>query len=137
LGFAAATYSTLPSPWPPAGDLGVSHDAELVTDQVHSRPAVTVRRPLPPAAATDDIEVAAVTVHLSSDGPVTVFDEVPHPAAKNAIAKLRQQKARFIFGRHLQHDFRTRIQSIDQQGARAAMPFYWSLDMLDRSSRAV
>jgi hypothetical protein len=64
----------------------VIHGTLLVTDHVHSRPAVTVRRPVPPEALTDDIEFAMVMEHLSREGPVTVVDEVPQPAANKARA---------------------------------------------------
>ena len=77
----------------------MSHDAELVTDHVHSRPAVTVKRPVPPAAATDEVELPTVTAHLSRDGPVMVVDDVPHPAARNATAKLKLKKMRFTISR--------------------------------------
>jgi len=75
----------------------VIHGTLLVTDHVHSRPAVTVRRPVPPEAPTHDIEFTTVIPHLSSDGPVVVVDEVPHPVASRAIARVRQWKANFIF----------------------------------------
>jgi hypothetical protein len=67
----------------------VSHDAELVTDHGHSRPAVTVKRPVPPDDETDDIELPTVTAHLSREGPVTVVEDVPHPAARNTTARLK------------------------------------------------
>src|SRR5436189_2618652 len=95
--FAATTYSTPPSPWPLAGCLVVIHGTLLVTDHVHSRPAVTARRPVPPEAPTDDIVFTTVIPHLSSDGPVVVVDEVPQPVASRAIARVRQWKANFIF----------------------------------------
>jgi len=69
----------------------VIHETLLVTDQVHSRPAVTVNRPFPPEAPTDDIEFATVTVHLSRDGFVTVVEDVPHaPPRKATKVKLKK-----------------------------------------------
>ena len=72
------------------------HGTLLVTDQVHSRPAVTVRRPLPPDAPTDGIEFATVIAHLSRDGFVTVVDDVPHPAFSNARAQMKQKTSRIL-----------------------------------------
>jgi hypothetical protein len=74
----------------------VIHGTLLVTDHVHSRPAVTVRRPVPPEAPTDDIEFATVIAHLSRDGPVTVVDDVPHAVARKARAKVKPENASFI-----------------------------------------
>jgi hypothetical protein len=68
----------------------VIHGALLVTDHVHSRPAVTVSRPVPPEALTDDIEFATVIAHRSREGPVTVVDDVPHPIARKARARVTQ-----------------------------------------------
>ena len=73
------------------------HGTLLVTDQVHSRPAVTVSRPFPPDAPTDDIEFATVIAHLSSEGLVTVVDDVPQPVVRRARAKVKLQKASLIF----------------------------------------
>ena len=72
------------------------HGTLLVTDQVHSRPAVTVRRPFPPDAPTDDIEFATVIEHLSRDGFVIVVDDVPHPAIRAATASVKPANASFI-----------------------------------------
>ena len=69
--------------------LGVIHGTLLVTDQVHSRLAATVTRPVPPDAPTEDIEFETVIEHLSTDGPVTVDDDVPHPVARMARAKVK------------------------------------------------
>jgi hypothetical protein len=70
----------------------VIHETLLVTDQAHSRPAVTVNRPFPPEAPTDDIEFATVIVHLSRDGFSTVVEDVPHapPSRATTTVKLKR-----------------------------------------------
>ena len=72
------------------------HETLLVTDQVHSRPAVTVNRPFPPEAPTDDIEFATVTVHLSKDGFVTVVEDVPHAPPRKAQTTVKMKKTSLI-----------------------------------------
>ena len=64
------------------------------TDQVHSRPVVTVRRPVPPDALTDGMELATVMEHRSGDGPVTVVEDVPQ--AIDRTASVRPINTRFI-----------------------------------------
>jgi hypothetical protein len=76
----------------------VIHETLLVTDQAHSRPAVTVSRPFPPEAPTDDIEFATVIVHLSRDGFVTVVEDVPHAPPRKAAATVKLKKTSLIVG---------------------------------------
>jgi hypothetical protein len=68
----------------------VIHGTLLVTDQVHSRPAVTVTRPLPPEAPIEPTELATVIAHRSRDGFVIVVDDVPHAVARMARADIEQ-----------------------------------------------
>jgi len=74
----------------------VIHETLLATDQAHSRPAVTVNRPFPPEAPTDDSEFATVMVHLSSDGFVTVIDDVPHAAPRSATTVVEPKQISLI-----------------------------------------
>jgi hypothetical protein len=74
----------------------VIHETLLVTDQAHSRPAVTVNRPFPPEAPTDDIEFATVIVHLSRDGLVTVVEDVPHAPPRQARTTVKLREASLI-----------------------------------------
>jgi hypothetical protein len=76
----------------------VIHETLLVTDQAHSRPAVTVNRPLPPEAPTDVIEFDTVMAHLSRDGFVTNVDDVPHAPARKAATKVTLAKTSLILG---------------------------------------
>lgn len=68
----------------------------LVIDHVHSRPVVTVSRPVPPVAPTDGVEFETLIAQRSVDGPVTVFDEVPHATARKASASAKPEKMNFI-----------------------------------------
>ena len=72
------------------------HETLLVTDQGHSRPAVTVNRPFPPEAPTDDIEFATVIVHLSRVGFVTVVEDVPQALPRKATTTVKLKKASLI-----------------------------------------
>ena len=74
------------------------HETLLVTDHAHSRPAVTVNRPFPPEAPTDDIEFATVIVHLSRDGFVTVVEDVPHAPPRKATTTVTLKKTSLILG---------------------------------------
>ena len=74
------------------------HETLLVTDQAHSRPAVTVNRPFPPEAPTDDIEFATVIVHLSRDGFVMVVEDVPHAPPRKATTTVKLRKTSLILG---------------------------------------
>jgi hypothetical protein len=76
----------------------VIHKTLLVTDQAHSRPAVTVNRPFPPAAPTDDIEFTTVIVHLSRDGFVTVVEDVPHAPPRKATTTVKLIRTTLIVG---------------------------------------
>jgi hypothetical protein len=75
----------------------VIHETLLVTDQAHSRPAVTVNRPFPPEAPTDDIEFATVIVHLSrDDGFVTIVEDVPHAPPRKATTTVKLKETSLI-----------------------------------------
>jgi hypothetical protein len=76
----------------------VIHETLLATDHVHSRPVVTVKRPFPPEAPTDDIEFATVIVHLSKDGFVTVVEDVPHAPPRTAATTVEMKKTSLILG---------------------------------------
>ena len=74
------------------------HETLLVTDQAHSRPAVTVNRPFPPEAPTDEIEFVTLIVHLARDGFVTVVEDVPHAPPKKATITVKLKKPSLILG---------------------------------------
>jgi hypothetical protein len=74
----------------------VIHGTLLVTDHVHSRPAATVNLPLPPDDPIDGVEFDTVMAHLSSDGPVVVFDDVPQADASSVRQKMKLGKTFFI-----------------------------------------
>ena len=75
------------------------HETLLVTDQAHSRPAVTVNRPFPPEAPTDEIEFVTFIVHLARDGFVTVVEDVPHAPPRMAITTAKLKKTSLILDR--------------------------------------
>lgn len=60
----------------------LSHAASGCADHWHSRSALTVTAPFPPAAATVGIWVSNATEHLERvEGDVTVLVDEPHPAS--------------------------------------------------------
>jgi hypothetical protein len=88
--FAAATYSTLPSPCPLLGPLNVSHAAVELAVHAHSRLVVTASAPRPPDAGTLSSEVPRLTEHRGTvEGAVDVDVEDPQPAPANATASAR------------------------------------------------
>ncbi len=86
--FAAATYSTLPSPCPLPVPLIVSHEAVEFAVHAHSRLVVTATAPRPPDAGTLSSGVGRLTEHRGTvDGAVDVDVEDPQPAPANASAR--------------------------------------------------
>ena len=75
----------MPSPWPVAPDVIVSHDASLAADHVHSRAVDTDTLPVPPPAAT-----ALLPVRLMAQrepvGLTTDVDDDPQEPAPNAAS---------------------------------------------------
>jgi hypothetical protein len=86
--FAAATYSTLPSPCPLAGPLIVSHEAVEFAVQAHSRLVDTATVPLPPVAGTLSSGVGRLTEQRGTvEGAVEVEVEDPQPELASATTR--------------------------------------------------
>lgn len=82
---------TVPSPWPSAAEVIVTHADPLVALHEHSRGTVTVTVPVPPTASKTVDELATTVTQrpvAGATGVTEVKAELPHaaPAALMAAA---------------------------------------------------
>src|SRR5687768_6984842 len=85
-GFGATRNSTVPGPWPDAGDRPETHSAEVDTSQGHSGDVVTARVPVPPSAPMLGDGVANATWHFTGVGVVATAELELQPATSAAAA---------------------------------------------------